>query len=357
MESTNLPLENQISKSDSMRITSLRFLLAVIVVFIHNGVDADTAINYYNLDWNEPNHIIWLKFIICNFFGNACVPIFFLFAGFLQFQKDDEYSVLLKKRAKTIVTPFVLWTLLNVLLIFIAQQIPSFSSLFYGNSNIVKNWTIADWINLFWTHINASYPLIGPFWFLRDLILLIIISPVLKFFARKMPFVSGIIIILCYFKGLPLGFGTALFFYMSGFYFSEYKVSFFSIADKITWLEYILLMILFIIITKIFSVFINFGTIICCLFFFKLSGLIIKNNKLYIITEYLANFSFFLYAIHTPLIEIPRRMCFYLIPLHGEWYLFQFLIPCFLTIVVGTGFGILLKRLCPMLFRFLNGGR
>ena len=41
----------QISEEDSKRITSLRFLLIIFVVFIHANLTPDDALNYYHYDF------------------------------------------------------------------------------------------------------------------------------------------------------------------------------------------------------------------------------------------------------------------------------------------------------------------
>lgn len=116
---SNVPTKKatSISEEDSKRITAIRFLLIVFVIFIHNNLNADDAI-YYHLNFSEPAVITWIKYLICSLFGGATVPLFFLFAGFLQFSKDDSYPILLKKRAKNLLVPYVLWTLLGVLAFF-----------------------------------------------------------------------------------------------------------------------------------------------------------------------------------------------------------------------------------------------
>lgn len=90
----------------------------------------------------------------------------------------------------------------------------------------------------------------------------------------------------------------------------------------------------------------------------KLSGYFIKNQQFYEKTKYLAGYSFFLYAVHTPFLgtainKISQRI----IPLHGILCLVQFLFAAFLTIVIGTLFGIILNKIFPPLFKVLNGGR
>ena len=114
----------QISEEDSKRITSLRFLLIVFVVFIHANLTTDDALNYYHYDFIQPKWIEVFKNFICYTLGGAAVPLFFLFASYLQFSKNDSYPTLLKKRSKSLLLPYILWTVITVILYFIAQSIP-----------------------------------------------------------------------------------------------------------------------------------------------------------------------------------------------------------------------------------------
>lgn len=87
-----------VSEETSKRITSLRFLLIVFVVFIHANLKADVALNYYKLDFIQPKWIEVIKNVITETVGGAAVPLFFFFASFLQFSKNDKYKTLLKKK-------------------------------------------------------------------------------------------------------------------------------------------------------------------------------------------------------------------------------------------------------------------
>lgn len=360
-ELNSISLENNkadsISQETSKRITALRFLLIIFIVFIHNNITYEDAVNYYHIAFNEPIVITWFKLLVRSVLGGAAVPLFFLFSGYLQFSKKNNYICLLKKRTKSLFIPYIIWTLLNVLLFYIAQSIPQLTVFFQNENNIVRNFKTLDWINLFWQHSN-SCPFVYQFWFLRNLIILVLFSPVLTYVAKKFPFLSLVGITIGYINGLPLAFDKAIFFYMAGWYFAEYKISFFKIADKIKWMEYLVLLVL-ILIANInnYDIF-GIGTIISCLFFLKISKLIIEKEKLFSIANYLSGFSFFLYAIHTPFLGTSlNKISWKIIPLHGVWCLVQFIIPCLLCIIIGTGIGILLKKYIPSVFKILNGSR
>ncbi|MBR1403216.1 MAG: acyltransferase [Treponema sp.] len=351
----------------SKRITSLRFLLIVLVVFIHANLKVDVALNYYHYDFIQPKWIEVFKNFVRNTLGCAAVPLFFLFASYLQFSKDDKYSVLLRKRSKSLLLPYVLWTAITIVLYFVAQSIPQTAPFFMNPINIVRNWNGLDWIKVFTYHNLAEdfkNPLVYQFWFLRDLMIFILLSPLLKFLCEK--FAGGMLIVISIIalKEIPVFFTVssgALFFYMAGFYFARYKISFFEMADKIKIIEYVLLLILSVVFDLLFDGKYSFGflgTIISCLFFLKLSVYFVKSQKIYNRLEYLAGYSFFLYAIHTPFLGTSiNKISQKIIPLHGILCLVQFLLAGFLTIVLGTMTGILLNKICPKLFRVLNGGR
>lgn len=363
-QSDNLSQTSIVFQETSMRITSLRFILAIFVVFIHNNLDADTAVNYYHLDFIEPIVITWIKRLICNVLGGAAVPLFFMFAGYLQFRKKDTYLVLLKKKTKSLLIPYVIWTIICILAFFIGQSIPHIATYFQNENNIVRDWKFIDWINLFWTHETDNAlkpPLVYQLWFVRNLIVLIIASPLLNYLAKKTPFAVIITAFLCYLNGLSIGLGTALFFYMCGYFFAEYDIDFISLVDKISWLDFVILISFEMLVLVLFGERIKLfglGTIISCLFFLKLSGRIIAKPKVFSITEYLAGFSFFLYAIHAPfLVNLLNKISYRIISLHGLGCLLQFILPPLITIIIGTVIGIGLKKICFPLFVLLNGGR
>ena len=196
----------------SKRITSLRFLLIVLVVFIHANLKVDVALNYYHYDFIQPKWIEVFKNFVCDTLGGAAVPLFFLFASYLQFSKDDKYSVLLRKRSKSLLLPYVLWTAITIVLYFVAQSIPQTAPFFMNPINIVRNWNGLDWIKVFTYHNLAGdlkNPLVYQFWFLRDLMIFILLSPLLKFLCEKIAGGMLIVISIIALKGIPVFFTAA----------------------------------------------------------------------------------------------------------------------------------------------------
>ena len=95
----------KIDETTSKRITALRFLLMIFVVFIHNNFTAKSIAEILENGEIAPlfNQGVvgkWIQLFISDGIGRGAVPLFFLFAAYLQTKKDDRYPVFLKKRDK-----------------------------------------------------------------------------------------------------------------------------------------------------------------------------------------------------------------------------------------------------------------
>ena len=139
---------SSISEDTSKRITALRFLLIVFVVFIHNNFTTKTIAEEFEktgvLTLFKPNAFSeWTQLFISQGIARCAVPLFFLFAAYLQAKKNDTYPTLLKKRAKSLLLPFVIWTAIYAfyfagLKLIILKVAPQFIK---TPENTALNWT------------------------------------------------------------------------------------------------------------------------------------------------------------------------------------------------------------------------
>lgn len=361
----NQTAQMRVTDETSRRITSLRFLLIVFVVFIHANLKADDALDYYHLDFVQPAWIAWFKDFVCGTLGGAAVPLFFLFSAYLQFSKCNPYPALLKKRSRTLLLPYIAWTLITIALYAAAQSMPQTAPFFQNEINIVRNWNALGWLKAFSYHnLDATLktPLVYQFWFLRELMIFIVISPVLQFLCRKMPGTMIAAVSAAFVCGIPVFITvspTALVFYVAGYFFAEKNVSFFAVADTVRLREYAVLIALLEAVRVGLNINVSVAqVVISCLFFLKVSGCIVRRQRLFLLTERLAGLSFFVYAVHTPFLGTAvNKLSWKFILLHGFGCLVQFLVAAFLTLALSLAAGIVLKKLCPPLFSVLNGGR
>ncbi len=108
-----------VSGENSMRITSLRFLLIALVVFIHNDFRAselaEIAAEGLGVPiFNQSAAGLWIQRFISEGIASCAVPLFFLFSSYLFFIKNDSYKTVLKKKLKGLAVPYFLWIILNI---------------------------------------------------------------------------------------------------------------------------------------------------------------------------------------------------------------------------------------------------
>lgn len=357
MNKQNEITQNCINEETSKRINSLRFLLAVLVVFKHNCYRLVFSSTYENIVFNQSRIGDWIQTFISYGIAHCAVPLFFLFAAYLQVKKADSYSILLKKKTRSLGIPYIIWVslyfFLNVL----------------TNREIINSewWNTRNIIHYFFgfTEINGGAPLAaGQFWFVRDLILFTLLSPVILYFIKKMRF----LIVLCVFvfaESITIKFAAktieGLLFYILGLYWGLYDFDLFKFVDRIKFWEIIPIYF----ITEIFintkwpagnQIILLFSV---CIIVLKLSKYLVSNENVYKKLSFLSNYSFFLYAIHMPImLSLFQSLWIHIFPMKNTFFcLFEYFGVSFLIVFVGTLAGIVLKKFCRPIYNILNGGR
>jgi surface polysaccharide O-acyltransferase-like enzyme len=226
-----------LTELQSKTIDFLRFPLALMVVFIHNplleGINMQ-SINYSSFTGFDFYTIVGTFLSLT--LTHIAVPCFFMFSGFLFFCKITDftpslYTNKLKKRALTLLIPYILWCLVPIGMSFAKAVL---------HDNLIGFWTkLTDkgFLSIFWNYTSwhsavnnfTNYgPALLPLWFLRDLIISVILSP-LVYYLVKHTKVWGIVALgLLYYFKVPSDFIsyninqliTALFFFSIGSYFS-----------------------------------------------------------------------------------------------------------------------------------------
>jgi len=361
-----------ISKNDSERITSLRFLLMCLVVFLHVQTE----------DGYNGNICLYVQKIFTACSSDA-VNIFFLISSYLLFLKGDRYPVMLKKKMKNVILPYFLWP---ASFLFFVKILPKLiASIFFPDRLdnpwifYTSDWTFVDYFRFFFFYAGKlQHPYWLQFWFLRQLIFMIIISPLIYFLARKTAVEFLIALFVIAVGAIPaindvalyIVFTPLLFFYM-GALCAIYNFSFFSIADKVKWWSLIVSFSVGFVLLNILKMnlgwtFLVFYMFIKCLILLKFSSFLVQKNekdlvgtKVFSILKNLSGYSFFLYAIHlhilNPFLSFLYKKCFTIdndLKLLGHFF--------FVStgdIILAVFLGMLLKRLAPKIYNLYTGGR
>jgi hypothetical protein len=151
--------------SDSLRVANL--FCTILVISIHYNTKHDMEL-VDGLTWNY-----YFQEFLTNGVARISVPFFAFVAGFfffLSYKNTSSYPLLLKKRAHSIFIPYIIASTL----IFIVD-------FFYGK----VIWTSTEHIIRQIFESVFLKPVSIQFWFLRDLIFLVLISPVIFIAVRQ----------------------------------------------------------------------------------------------------------------------------------------------------------------------------
>lgn len=361
-------------RETSQRITGLRFLLIVFVVFIHNnythGVIAEYEAVGKGFPFVQNEFGRWIQLFFSNGLARCAVPLLFLFSAYFQNIKEEDFFITLKKKFKTLFIPYFIWMGIYCLYYTVGKLlVMQFMPGLVGQpENTVLSWSAQDWLfKLFGYGTEDGLPGFAyHFWFMRDLMILVLISPLLKFLVERIPlgfffFVGGWYLVAPAVPGIS---NQALFFYVCGLYWGRYSLPVLESIDKIRWGEAITLFC--------GSFFINYCRVnprqdtlywlmvaAACILVLKFSRVICSHEKILALATTLSGYSFFLYAVHTPVLnEVLKRLWIHFFPMMNTFFsLFEYFGVTFLTVVVGTGVGYIVKKLMPRFYSVITGGR
>ncbi|MDO4692056.1 MAG: acyltransferase [Porphyromonadaceae bacterium] len=175
-----------LQEHESRLFTAIRFPLIILVVFVHvlpfsvQSVDPTLTIdeNVYRIISEAISHA-W---------GNVAVPTFFLISGYyfwgrLTCWSEAIYYGQLSKRLKTLLIPYLLWNLLLVFLMALKGYGSQLFNLPYGEAELkaLGSNNLVDFMLM---------PVDFPLWYLRDLMYVSLLSPLIYYLIRTLPVVS-----------------------------------------------------------------------------------------------------------------------------------------------------------------------
>lgn len=349
-------------------IDFLRFPLIVGVLFIHNYSPIITIKGQEIGKGADLYMYTFFSDLFSQVIGRISVPLFFFISGFLFFLNVNfNFNVFKKKlysRCFTLLIPYLFWNLSFLLFYYIASHMPIISSWFKG--------AVFNWKYLWGGPVvnGMSYPIAYQFWFIRDLIIVVLITPLIYWFIKRTNIWGLILIAVVWFSGFNIPYigvrglsMTALFFFMGGAWFSINRMNLIEEFKKPGYWSYIAYVCVAAadIFTKDkdYNIFIhNVGIligIICC---FNLAGYLLNKGKIKTIS-FLSSASFFIFAIHDPwlLTQIKKVLFVVFKPETDIMLTIFYFIIVLLTIIISLAIYYGLKRLFPRFTAFISAGR
>lgn len=382
-------LNTKIRGGDSESINMLRFPLAILVVFVHGfGAKIDIAeLHASGLTGMAIYDYIRLFFSVV--IARSAVPIFFIISGYLLFLKVEDYSktvylAKLRKRWHSLVVPylswivlFILWTLMFIVGGILLHDKPWIRIIDYFQENgyLHMLWDSSVWGKRFtWLgiEIHNSGPVLIPFWYMRDLMMMVVLSPIIYWFIKKIKITFIVLLFVVYAFDFRVSwisgtFTGACLFFSLGAYFAINKQDFTDVLWKLKKVIFPMTVALMICQTYTGSVmgdeisrrvhpwlviFQSFALIL-------LASALCKYPKLYDINKKLARTSFFIYALHPFILAYIISAVNKVMPMGDTWYVMTFNYLSAPLICVGICIGIywMLQKLMPGLLGVIIGER
>ena len=359
-------------------IDYLRFPLIVGVVFIHNNIGSFT-IQGNEVDYGElwP----WVGYVVYFFskvLPSVSVPLFFFISGFLFYYNVDfcidVYKQKIKRRCNTLLIPYLIWNFVGFIILLI-QMHPRFMTLF----PLLQDYRIdiTEFLSYFYGKNlpmdppdDAAAPIDYPLWFVRDLMVLVLASPIIYWGIKrcKFFFVAGLGVVwlfqLLNYIGLPFECNKSIFFFPLGAYFSINRLNFVEIFNESWWSPF-LFALLAIVNTLSYAgliPFLNnylrpFNLFVGMIASVYLISFLIRKNKIHI-NKFLSNASFFVFAAHGLFISKYMKVIIMVVqPSNPFVVIFLYFFVTISSIFICLGIYRILNNKIPLVAQLLTGGR
>ncbi len=355
-------MKQTLSQRNSRLIDAIRFPLLLMVVFSHCVIIRQNTPISFEMSADNLFHFSELFF---RSIGAISVAGFALISGYFFFLKEDFtltfYKKSILKRKNSLLYPYILWNTIAFLLLWakitIAQKVGFTAGVNPVELSLVKDYPL---IKLF------LLPIDGPLWYIRDLIVIVLVSPFIGLLLRYLQKYSILLFIAVYLIPINLGLGNHIvFFFCVGAYLAKMGITPIGLSRRLRWFGRIGTLIFFIAL-ELFCTSPYYGTIravtLVSVVVFLFNAIVYLDERMPKAIDLLLRFTpavFFIYAVHTILIINLVRGSLYQTALANNG-LGQILI----TLITGT-FAVLLSYLCyvvmkkimPKTLAVLCGGR
>lgn len=341
----------------SESINWLRFPLIFLIILLH----------CYSVHRLEGCHDIYFKVLypFSLWLGETGVPGFFFISGFLFFISKKTYSQKMQTRVHTLLIPYLLWNLIIFMLYLLVWGV-GFPQDINGRS--LTNYTFIDYIRLFWdrgSYDNGNFvPLLCPLWYIRNLLIMSIVSPILYYIIRYAREAFLLVVTIWWMTSYHNAFipQTILFFSL-GAYFSIFDINPLQTVLKQKQ-PFLLLFLIFAICDIIshtaydtpvnlqihrLSLIFNIPALLIFADWCILHG---YNSKL------LPNAAFIVFCIHYPIMVMLRKICIALFSNATDaFHIFLYFICVIIATLISIVIYLLMDKYFPNIKRILSGYR
>lgn len=342
----------------SERIQWARFFAIILIVLIHS---------FLSIDQKQFTNFFSFQVALSQVIGRIAVPFLFFLSAYLFYVNTDHgfqtYKLKLKKRLTSLVIPYFAWNIIILLLFFIIQESNYFNNISTGNLKNISEYNVADWLYVFFVR-----PIANQFWFIRDLILLNLLSYFIVKLIKHVHIIYFACIVFLWisrYDNFLLNIkNEAIVFYSLGIFFSykNFDIDRFIIKNK---LAFFMLSVVYVILLLFLSVqypFIEIRDYLLLKISIIIGIPIFWTSISYISSccnKYLslANYSFIIFAMHIPLNLLIARTMLNSLALTESNCFFIYFVVFVGSIMIPLFIGMFMKKYMTVLYNFLVGYR
>lgn len=170
--------------STKLKVCSM--LATIFVIYRHSFVERAFLLDGCNVGFLLTNTTRFVSTVT-----EVAVPLFFIISGMFFFRRNyyenNEYSRMLLKKLRTLFFPFIFWNLMGLIILLVSGKYERAG----GGLAFLENFFLSYYY--------------GPLWYVRDLMLLMLFSPMyLWIFNKKYRWAWGIVIPLLMYFWIPV---------------------------------------------------------------------------------------------------------------------------------------------------------
>ena len=346
-------------------LSFLRFPLIVCVVLCHSYISSIAFTG-------ASACFMKTSFVLSKIVARVAVPNFLLISGYLFFRNIEHFSLRLygeklQRRLRSVVVPYLFWNAVIILLYFVGQTVVP--ELFSGNNTRICDYTSLEWVKAFWRVDGTMSPINPPLWYVRNLLVAFVLSPLIYVLLKNRTIGAIFIAIMfaLWFFVPAIGESVVwlqpkfLFFFSLGAWYAIHKVAVPKFKPVVVAVGIVLYVL------AIAGVFVGRGKVdnISYELAILIGSLLVMYGTYYLvgtkgwhIPAWLSSSYFFIFVYHAiPLALLQRVALKFLKPAtNGEYFAIYF-VSFAVVLLLGVGLFHLLKRLLPKFTAFILGSR
>ncbi|MBI1767583.1 MAG: acyltransferase [Bacteroidetes bacterium] len=349
----------------SRKLKALSLGTIILVVFIHS-YNEEVKFASGEMTGGQSYFVLFVENFFSKGIARIAAPFFFAISGFL-FYRSYDFTIRgvvdkLIKRFKSLVIPYLFWSVFGLIFIWLLQSIP-WSKDFFTKELIIHY----SFSKLLFTVLLDPIPY--QLWFVRDLIMLVIFSPLIWYLTKSIRGVWLVMLVLLWTvaaKTFEFFSNEALLFFTLGCDLTLDKTELInqrlskilSYCLSALWLLIVLLTTSLITFNRdifVFNALNNLGILIGILSVWSLydhvdHGQIAKYSILF-------GYSFFIFVFHEPMLTILKKGMFFLLGRTNFSSLLIYVVAPVITIGLSMLLSLILRRRTPRLYNLATGGR